>query len=80
MDTEFTWGRNSLSQTDTISDVACLIDKDMIRESISKMKNGKTAEPSSVVSEMVKAAGEAGFDMITNLKNQIIVEGDIPAE
>ena len=51
----------------------------MVRESISKMKNGKTAGPSGVVSEMVKAAGETG-DMVTDLVNQIIVEGAIPAK
>ena len=63
-----------------MGDVPCLVDKDMIRESISKMKNWKAAGPSSLVSEMVKAAGEAGVDMITNLVSQIIVEGVIPTE
>ena len=43
------------------------------------MKNGKTAGPSSSVSEMVKAAGEARADMITELVNEIIVRV-IPAE
>ena len=70
--TEFALNRNSLSQADTIKNVRHFIDKDMIRESISKMKNGKAAGPSGLVSEMVKAAGEAGFDRIT-------VEGVIPA-
>ena len=43
------------------------------------MKNGKAAGPSGVVSEMVKAAGKAGVDMITDLVNQIIV-GYFPPE
>ena len=42
-------------QADTISVVPRLIDKDMIREPISKMKNGKVAGLSGVLSEMVKA-------------------------
>ena len=50
----------------------------MVRESIRKMKNGKTAGPSGVV--MVKAARETGADMVTDLVNQIIVEGAIPAK
>ena len=58
MNTEFAWDRNSLSQTDRVIIMACLIDKNMVRESISKIKNEKPAQPSSVVSEMVKAAGE----------------------
>ena len=47
----------------------------MVRESISKMKNGKAAGPTGVVSELVKAAWEAGVAVITDLVNQIIVEG-----
>ena len=49
----------------------------MVKESISKMKNGKVTGSLGLVSEMVKAAGEAGNDMITDLVNQIIVEGVI---
>ena len=44
------------------------------------MKNGKAVGLSGVVSEMVKAAGEVEVNMITDLVNQIIVEGFIPAE
>ena len=54
LNTEFPWDRNSVSQTNRITSIPCSIDKDMVRESISKIKNGKTAELSGVVSEMVK--------------------------
>ena len=54
MNTEFAWDRNSLSQADKITSIPCSINKDTVRESISKIKNGKTAELSGVVSEMVK--------------------------
>ena len=43
----------------------------MVRRSVSKMKYGKRRGPSGLVSEMVKAAREAGFDMI--LVNKITV-------
>ena len=33
-----------------------LIDKDIVRKTISKMKNGKAAGPSGILLEMVKAA------------------------
>ena len=56
-----------LFQGDTVSSAPCLIEKDMVRESISKMKNGGAAGTSSVVLEMVKSAVEVGFDMITDL-------------
>ena len=68
-----------MSQADTVCDEPRLIDKDVVIELISKMKNGKAAEPPGVVPEMVKAAGEA-VDMITELVNEITVEGAILAE
>ena len=42
--------------------------------------NGKSAGLSGVVSEMVKSAGETGVDILTDLINQTILEGVIPAE
>ena len=57
----------------TVSSIPHLIEKDMVREYISKMKNVKAAGPSGVVSEMIKAAREAKVDMITDMKNYIIV-------
>ena len=38
-----------------------------------RVKNGKVAGLSGVVSEMVKVAGKAGVDMTTDIVNQIIV-------
>ena len=52
----------------------------MVRESINKTDNGKAAGPSGLVSKMVKVAGEARVDMITDLVNRIIVERVIPAK
>ena len=79
MSTEFGWERNSLSQVDTVSGMPYLIDKDMVRESISKMKNGKAAGTSGAVPEMVKTAGEAGLDIMSDQVNEIMV-GVIPTE
>ena len=36
---EFAWSKSSLSQADIVSSASCLIHKDMVRESIDKMKN-----------------------------------------
>ena len=77
--TDLAWDRNNLIQEDTMSSVPLLIGKDMLRESISKMKDGKAATSSGLASEIVNAAGEAGADMMTDLVNQIIV-GAAPTE
>ena len=61
-----------------MSGLAVRVTKKMVGKAVSKMKNGKAAGPSGVVSEVVKAGGVVGIDMITNLVNQIIMEGCIP--
>ena len=65
INTEFLWDKSSLSHADTINSIPCSIDKDMLREQISKIKNGKAAVLSDVVSEKVKTAGEAGAEVMT---------------
>ena len=46
---------------DTVSRVPPLwTDKDMVRQSISKMKNEKSARPLGAMSETIKAAGVVG--------------------
>lgn len=52
----------------------------MVRDSVSKIKNGKAAGLLGLVPETVKMTGETGVDTITDLINQIIVEGVLPAE
>ena len=51
----------------------------MVRKSINKTKNEKTAGLSGAVLEMAKAPGKAGVHMITDLVNQIMV-GVMPAK
>ena len=80
LNTEFEWDRNTLSEEHPVSGPAVRVTKKMVEKAVSKMKNGKAAGPSGIVSEMVKAAGEVGIDMITNLVNQIIMEGCIPID
>ena len=74
LNTDFAWEKNTLSQADTVSGVPCFRDRDMVRESISELKNRKAAGTLGAVSEMVKAVGEPAVDMIADLVNQIIVE------
>ena len=68
-----------LPQADTVSSVLHLVDRDMVRESISEMKNRQAAGPPGVVSKMKKKGGESGVDLINDLLNQIIV-GVIPIQ
>ena len=56
LNTEFAWDKNSLSQADIASGVPCLIHKEMVRESVNVMKNGKAAGRSVVMWEVVFTA------------------------
>ena len=63
-----------MSQADIITSIPWSVDKDKVREAISKTKNGKAAELSGVVSEMVKTVGKAGVEMIADIVFQVIVD------
>ena len=69
LNTEFTWDRKSLSGADTVKGAPSLLDKKMVWVLISNLKNEKTAGPSAVVPQMVKAVGKARVKMITGLLN-----------
>ena len=70
LNTLFAWDEGSLSHSDTVGNIAHLIDKDMARKIISKVNNGKVVEL-SVVSEMVKTAGEAKVDIYCGLTGNL---------
>ena len=67
-----------MSHTNTDSNLPHLTDKEMVRESVSKMKNGRAAVTSGIATGIVRPAGEEGVDMINDLVNLITV-GVIPA-
>ena len=52
--------------------------KKCVMEALAKMHDGKAAGGSGVVAEMLKCAGEHGFDLITDLFNTIIKENKVP--
>ena len=68
-----------MSHANTDSNLPHLTDKEMVRESVSKMKNGRAAVTSGIATGIVRPAGEEGVDMINDLVNLITVEGVIPA-
>ena len=75
MNTEFARD-NNFSKVYTLRDVTGLIDKNMVGESIKKMKKGNAAGPSGLLSEMVI---QTVANVVTELINQILVQGTIPA-
>ena len=43
----------------------CWISKEKVRKALQKMKNGKAAGPSNVLSKMLKAAGDQGTEWLS---------------
>ena len=48
------------------------IDKVILKEPISKMKNGKTAGPSRLLEEIVNSSGESWVSIVADLLKQIV--------
>ena len=53
---------------------------EMVTKAIIKMKNGKAAEPSGIVAEMLKASGDPGKRLIDDLANDTIRNDTIPSD
>ena len=61
-----------------VMEPCCLISKEEVAAAIKGLKMGKSAIPTGVVSEMMKASGGFGSKWMTNLTNNIVKEGCIP--
>ena len=56
------------------------VTKDLIRKALRKMKCGKAAGPSGIIAEMLKAAGEVGIELLTELTEVVFCNGVIPTD
>ena len=54
--------------------------KDLIRKALRKMKCGKAAGPSGIIAEMLKAIGEVGIELLTELTEVVFCNGVIPTD
>lgn len=77
---EFPWNSSQLDMGTPKEGPAPWIDKEYIRSALSKMKSGKAAGVSGIVAEMLKASGEAGLDLFTELFNDIVKEEKVPSD
>jgi hypothetical protein len=77
---EFDWDRASLDKEQAVSGPGEVITCQEVREAMAKVKSGKAAGPSGLVAEMLKAAGEIGVQLLTDLFNAVVKEGKVPAD
>ena len=79
LNVEFPWNADHLVWEPPIPGNAPEITEKSVTTALSGMSDGKAAGCSGVVAEMIKASGEAGISLITQLFNTIIAEKKIPS-
>ena len=80
LNAEFDWDPNHLSDESPVEGPPIPITIDMVKKAISQMKAGKAPGPSSIVVEMIRAAGDMGASMIRDLAAAIIRDGKVPSD
>ena len=76
---EFPWEEEHLVHQEHCQGPHPKIEREWVKVSLQKMKNGKAVGTSDIAAEMLKAAGDIGLDIQTDLCNTIIQENSIPS-
>ena len=76
---EFSWNPEDLT-ADPVVGPTIHIDVEMVVKAITKMKTGKAAGPSGIVAVILKASGDTGARLVTDLANDMVRNGGIPSE
>ena len=77
---EFEWESDLLPEVAPVEGPPPPVMKDLIRKALRKMKCGKAAGPSGIIAEMLKAAGEVGIELLTELTEMVFCNGVIPTD
>ena len=80
LNVEFEWDSNLLPEVTPVEGPPPPVTKDLIRKVLRKMKCGKAAGPSGIIVEMLKAAGEVGIELLTELTEVVFCNGVIPTD
>ena len=75
---EFEWPSHELPEVPPTAGPRTKVSASLISKALGKMKCGKSAGPSGVVAEMLKAAGDDGVELIRQLAEAVFSSGDIP--
>ena len=67
LNVEFQWESDLLPEVAPVEDPPTPVTKDLIRKALRKMKCGKAAGSSGIIAQMLKAAGEVGIELLTEL-------------
>ena len=77
LNVEFDWDPDHSSYQSTVEGPPIPITTDMVKKANSQMKAGKAPDPSGIVVEMIRAAGDMGASMIRDLAVAIIRDSKV---
>ena len=77
---EFDWASESLSFVSPILGPPPSVTLSQISDAIKKMKCRKTAGPSGIVAEVLKASGFVDLEVLAHLMKSVIAESVVPAD
>ena len=80
LNVEFDWDRDGLETVEPVAGPWPYIEVEKVSKAINKMKLGKAAGVSELTAEMLKASGDIGAGLVTELVNAIIAEDAIPGD
>ena len=78
LDVEFEWPSDLLPEVPPVEGPPPPVTVTHIRKALNKMKQGKAAGPSGIISEMLKAAGEEVLEELRLLAEMVFSSGEIP--
>ena len=80
LNVEFPWDEGALPDAPPVEGPPPPIADKMVTKALAKMKSGKSAGPSGIIVEMIKAAGSKGIDFLRELIKSVGKHGKIPEE
>ena len=80
LNVEFPWDEDALPDAPPVEDCALGITDKMVSAALNKMKCGKAAGPSGIITEMLKAAGTKAIEFLRELIIAVVKHGKIPMD
>ena len=80
LNVEFPWDKGALPDAPPVEGPPPPITDKMVTKALAKMKSGKSVGPSSIIVEMLKAAGSKGIDFLRELIISVVKHGKIPED
>ena len=78
LNVEFPWDEGALPDAPPVEGPPPPITDKMVTKALAKMKSGKSAGPSGIIVEMLKAAGSKGINFLRELIISVVKHGKIP--